>query len=79
MSSRLDSILEKENLNRKHFWRVGVYDKDGVGSSIFTDSQFEAVNFATKGIVAKMNVSVHSELKLRSIDPDYFKEESDNI
>ncbi|MEK6860436.1 MAG: hypothetical protein AABY07_00555 [Nanoarchaeota archaeon] len=63
MSTRLDRILEREHNNRVYFWRVGCFDRDGVGSSIFTDDKVKAINFAVEGINKRLRISVEPEIK----------------
>jgi len=70
----LDKRLEKAHNDRKYFWRVGKYDKDGVGSSIFTENEVNAINFAVDGIKNHKRVSIEPEIKLRSIDSEYFND-----
>jgi len=63
MSTRLDRILELERNNRVYFWRVGCFDRDGVGSSIFTDDKVKAINFAVEGINKRLRISIEPETK----------------
>lgn len=79
MSERLDKILEKQVSNRMYFWRVGKYDKDGVGSSIFTNDEVKAINFAVEGIKQRLRVSIEPETKYRNLNPEYFTEENNGI
>lgn len=72
--TRLERYLEKRRSERKYFWRVGKYNKDGVGSSIFTDDEVRAINFAVEGIKEHLSVSIQSEIKYRDQNPEYFED-----
>ena len=55
--------MEREHNNRIYFWRVGCFDKDGVGSSIFTDDKVKAINFAVDGINNRKRIFIEPETK----------------